>query len=288
MTFLQTRSRLKRSSIELNNKNGFFRKGCKSCQYTSTMKYTSYTVRITTPSGKDYDEYSKFNRDDYKFRLSLSNSMFNSYAEVDQGMTVREIVKRDVCNHVKMAHTEEQRKHIVSVVFDMHCGLGYMYVEWSNGNPEVITIPTQKYTTTYVDKTTGAKKRRKFHFHYEHRVIKRGALFWANLYRLTNDEREEIDDDDSEIFEEDHGAEGWIYMSDRIREHADAYLKTFPYKYNLQAEFGGDGGSGLIDFYIENEDTIDIKFPPLKVTYKDVQYEFVFRVVEWSPLVEED
>jgi hypothetical protein len=168
----------------------------------------------------------------------------------------------------------------------MRFGSGEVYVEWSSGNPEVITIPMQKYTATAVDRTTGAKKRRKFHFHYEHQVIKHGALCWANLYRLTKNERMKIKDDDPALF--DDRTEGWTYMSDQIREHADAYLKTFHYKYGFQAGFGGDEGSGLIDFYIENEESIDVRFPPLQVTYKNVQYEFVFREIEWSPLFEED
>lgn len=254
------------------------------------MKYTSYSVHITTPSGNEYDEYSKFTRNDWKHRLSWSDTMFNSYKEIQDGKTVREIVNRAVCEHVLMSHSEEQRERIDHIVFDMHCGIGHVYVEWLDENPpEMITIPTQKYTTTFVDKTTGAKKRRKFHFHYENRVVQRGALCRAGFYRIEeNNDRTKLEDDDPAIFEEGDGAKGWIFLSDRLYEHADACLKKLPYKYHFQAGFGGDDGTGLIDFCIENEETVDIEFPPLRVTYENVQYEFVFGDVDWSPLMEDD
>jgi hypothetical protein len=41
--------------------------------------------------------------------------MFSSYAELEPGMSIRDIVKRDVCNYVRMSHSEEQQKDIVSV-----------------------------------------------------------------------------------------------------------------------------------------------------------------------------
>ena len=249
------------------------------------MKYTAYEITITTPSGVELDENSRSGRDpNQRLQFSWFSPQFSSRNEIEPGMRVGDIVERDICNHVLMAHTKKQRKNIVSVVFDRAEQRGLVYVEWSNGNPELIRIPTQKYTTRQIDKETGAKKRRKFHFHYKNHTIKREGECNAMLYIIENGIPREIEDDYPPIFEDD--SDGWIVLSDQIHRHADAYLNTLPQKYEIyKSRFGGDYGTGYLYIIIEGEDTPNIDFPSFQFMQNNALYEFNFGEFVWFPLM---
>ena len=248
-------------------KNGFFGLDCR-VRNTSTMKQTYYTVAITTPSGSEQDE-----KDEH---FNWSHPMIEDQSSPSMK---KDEIERAVCNHVRLAHTKQQRKHIVSICMSSNW-FGEVQVEWKD-NAEVVTIPKMKQTGSQKLKKTSAKKRRTFNFHFKNEPIKRFGVSRATLIRCSDGV--EVNDDDPEL----NNADAWIELSNYLREHGKDYMmRSYRYNSSINADFGVEATTGIIEVEIEQEDEDDtIEFPPLQVTYKGIDYEFTFSCVDWYPMI---
>jgi hypothetical protein len=243
------------------------------------MKYTKYTIKVTTPSGKDYDEFDKFHREDRKMHFSWSSGFLAS-------SDIQNAAEELICEHVRQSHTPKQQTQIRSITIDNSWSIWYVYVEWDT-NPKKVNIPTLKFTGTSTHWRTGEKKRRTLHFDFEPSRVMIGALCRGTIYYIEkNNRRVKTDDEDPNIFGDDGDSDGWWFISQKIHKHAEETLKTNPNHYEFQSGFGGDEGSGLIDFCYEmDEPDEELAFPPLKLTWKNVEYVIEFGEVEWAPLI---